>query len=88
MRVRCGYATAHLGDGSGRRSHVFPVDENVHGVVAAPLHAHAVPDLSNAIEVHVYNECVASLTMKDVSIKRNQNHKFAPKVADDVAPPC
>lgn len=43
---RCRCATAHLGDSSGRRSHVFAVDEDVHGVVAAPLHAHAVSNLS------------------------------------------
>lgn len=46
MCVRCRCATAHLGDSSGCRSHVFTVDENVHGVVTAPLHAHTVPDLS------------------------------------------
>lgn len=59
MRVSHGYATAHLGDGSGGRPHVFPVDENVHGVVAAPLHAHAVPDLSSTIKVHVCDERVS-----------------------------
>lgn len=46
MCARYRRATAHLGNGRGCRSHVFPVDENVHGVVGAPLHAHTVPDLS------------------------------------------
>ncbi|TNN67933.1 hypothetical protein EYF80_021902 [Liparis tanakae] len=32
---------------SNTASHVFPVDEDVHGVVTAPLHTHAVPDLRN-----------------------------------------
>lgn len=29
------------------RSHVFTIDEDVHGVVAAPLHANTVPNLRN-----------------------------------------
>lgn len=76
MCVRCRCATAHLGDSSGRRSHVFTIDENVHGVVAAPLHAHTVPDLSTkhlcflanvltrvcvVIKVHVHTEYVSPL---------------------------
>lgn len=35
----------YLGDCGGGRSHVLPVNKDVHGVVVAPLHAHAVPHL-------------------------------------------
>lgn len=35
----------YLGYCSCRRSHVFSIDEDVHGVITAPLHTHTVPNL-------------------------------------------
>lgn len=40
---------AYLGDRGSGRSHVLPVDEDVHGVVVAPLHANTVPDLETSL---------------------------------------
>lgn len=37
----------YLGYSSGSRPHVLSVDEDVHSVIAAPLHTHTVPNLTN-----------------------------------------
>lgn len=49
MRVRV--SSGYLGYGCRGGTHVFAVDEDVHGVVVAPLHPDAVPNLKAQIWV-------------------------------------
>lgn len=46
-QFECAGVRVYLGYSSGSRPHVLSVNENVHSVIAAPLHTHTVPNLTN-----------------------------------------
>lgn len=51
----------YLGHCSCCRSHIFSINEDVHGVITAPLHTHTVPNLITHILILLFSAVFPSV---------------------------